>query len=163
MGGRSKKNLSSHMEDYLETIYVLDKKNEAVRVRDISALMDVKKSSVNNAVGVLSRKGLVKHEKYGYVVLTDEGRKVSAVIKKRHDLLVRFLEEILGIDRSTAIEDACRIEHVISPVTNERLRKFIEFVDTCPTGEKPEWLETLYYYFEKGARPERCGKRKIKK
>jgi DtxR family transcriptional regulator, Mn-dependent transcriptional regulator len=160
MRDMAEKKLSSHMEDYLETIYVLDQKNEAVRVRDISALMDVKKSSVNNAVGVLSRKGLVKHEKYGYVALTCEGRRVSTIIKKRHDLLVRFLEEILGIDRSTAIEDACRIEHVISPVTNERLRKFIEFVDTCPTGEKPEWLETLYYYFEKGTRPERCGKTK---
>jgi DtxR family transcriptional regulator, Mn-dependent transcriptional regulator len=163
MSEKGKKKLSSHMEDYLETIYVLDQKNEAVRVRDISALMDVKKSSVNNAVGVLSEKGFVKHEKYGYVVLTAEGRRVSTVIKKRHDLLVRFLEEILGIDRNVAVEDACRIEHVISPVTNERLRKFIEFVDTCPTGEKPEWLETLYYYFKKGSRPERCGKRTPRK
>jgi DtxR family transcriptional regulator, Mn-dependent transcriptional regulator len=163
MNEKDGKKLSSNMEDYLETIYVLDQKNEAVRVRDISALMDVKKSSVNNAIGVLSGHGFVKHEKYGYVALTSEGRRVSTVIKKRHDLLVRFLEEILGIDRSTAIEDACRIEHVISSVTNERLRKFIEFVDTCPTGEKPEWLETLYYYFEKGSRPESCGVKKRRK
>jgi DtxR family transcriptional regulator, Mn-dependent transcriptional regulator len=163
MNEKDGKKLSSNMEDYLETIYVLDQKNEAVRVRDISALMDVKKSSVNNAVSVLANKGLVKHEKYGYVALTGEGRRVSTVIKKKHDLLVRFLEEILGIDNNVAIEDACRIEHAISSVTNERLKKFIEFVDTCPTGEKPEWLEALYYYFEKGLRPEQCAKSKIKK
>lgn len=155
-----KKALSANMEDYLETIYVLDQKSETVRIRDISALMDVKKSSVNNAVKVLSEKALVRHEKYGYVVLTAKGRKVSKAIKMRHDLLVRFLEEILGIDKEIAMEDACRIEHVISAVTNDRLRKFIEFVDTCPTGEKPEWLSNLTYYLEKGKRLKECSKKK---
>ena len=103
MDRNNENKLSSNMEDYLETIYVLDKKNEAVRVRDISALMDVKKSSVNNAVGVLSKKGFVRHEKYGYVTLTGEGRRISRAIKKRHDLLVRFLQEILGVEKDTAI------------------------------------------------------------
>jgi len=151
-----KKKLSSNMEDYLETIYVLDQKRETVRIKDISALMDVKKSSVNNAINVLSERELVRHEKYGYVVLTFEGRRLSKEIKKRHDLLVRFLGGILGVDEQTAVEDACRIEHVISPATNDRLRRFIEFVDTCSTGEKPEWLDSLVYYIEKGKRPKTC-------
>ncbi|MBU0571783.1 MAG: metal-dependent transcriptional regulator [Candidatus Omnitrophica bacterium] len=157
-----KKKLSSNMEDYLETIYILDQKRETVRIKDISALMDVKKSSVNNAINVLSERELVRHEKYGYVVLTLEGRQLSKAIKKRHDLLVRFLGGILGVDEQTAVEDACRMEHVISSVTNDRLRKFIEFVDTCPTGEKPEWLNSLTYYIEKGKRPKTCTK-KIKR
>lgn len=156
MNIKDKEPLTSNMEDYLETIYVLDQRNETVRVRDISALMDVKKSSVNNAVNVLSKKGLLKHEKYGYITLTPEGREISKAVKKRHDLLVRFLKDILGIDERTAVEDACRIEHVISPVTNDRLRNFIEFVDTCPTGKRPEWLDSLTYYITKGERPKSC-------
>ena len=158
-----KKALSSNMEDYLESIYILDQKREAIRLKDISALMDVKKSSVNNAVNVLLKRDLVKHEKYGYVVLTPEGRRVSRAIKMRHDLLVRFLEGILGIDKKIAVKDACRMEHVISSVTNDRLRKFLEFVDTCPTGEKPEWLDSLSYYIEKGKRPRTCKERTKKK
>jgi DtxR family transcriptional regulator, Mn-dependent transcriptional regulator len=159
---KKNKALTSNMEDYLENIYVLDQKSETVRVKDISALMDVKKSSVNNAINVLSDRGLVRHEKYGYIMLTPEGRQISKAIKKRHDLLVRFLKDILGIDEESAVEDACKIEHVISPVTNDRLRKFIEFVDTCPTGERPEWLDSLDYYMKKGKRPKACSE-KLKK
>jgi len=160
---KDNRTLTSNMEDYLETIYVLDLRNETVRVRDIGALMDVKKSSVNNAINVLLEMDLVKHEKYGCVILTIEGRKISKAIKKKHDLLVRFLKDILGVDEESAVEDACRIEHVISPVTNDRLKKFIEFVDTCPTGERPEWLDSLEYYMKKGKRPKKCSTKAEKK
>jgi DtxR family Mn-dependent transcriptional regulator len=159
---KNSESLTSNMEDYLEAIYVLGQAEGIARVKDISAFMNVKKSSVNNAIKVLSKKDLVKHEKYSYVVLTPEGRKISSAIKKKHDLLVRFLNDILGIDEKSAVEDACKIEHVISPVTNDRLSKFIKFVDTCPSGERPDWLDSLDYYMKKGKRPKACSE-KLKK
>jgi len=150
------------MEDYLEAIYILDQKNDTVRVKDISAFMDVKKPSVNNALKVLSEKNLVNHEKYGHVVLTPEGRKASKDIKKKHDLLVRFLQDILGLKSETAVKDACRIEHVISSATNERLKKFIEFVDTCPTGQRPEWLDSFSHFIKSGKCSGRCVEKRKK-
>jgi DtxR family Mn-dependent transcriptional regulator len=154
--------LTSNMEDYLESIYVLGQEEEKVRVKDISAKLGVRKSSVNKALKVLSGKGFIRHEKYGHVLLTSKGKKLSKQIKDRHDLLVRFLSDILGVDRVTAAEDACRIEHVISPVTGDRLSRFIEFVDTCPTGKRPDWLKNLDFYIKEGERPEKC-RNKIQK
>jgi DtxR family Mn-dependent transcriptional regulator len=141
--------LTSAMEDYLETIYVLTREDSGARVKDISELMDVRKSSVNSAVNILKDRGFVRHERYGRVALTPNGENVSEGIKKKHDLLVRFLGDILGIDKGIAIKDACRIEHVISPETDRRLRRFIEFVDSCSPGEKPEWVEGLERYIKK--------------
>lgn len=149
----SRDELTSNMEDYLEAIYVLDGEDSPVRVKAISDKLGVKKSSVNNAVKVLSGKGLVRHEKYGTVMLTAPGEKLSRKIKRRHDMLVRFLSEILGVDEVSAAEDACKVEHVISPDTSEKLTKFLEFVDTFSSGQRPVWLENFRYFVSNGTRP----------
>ncbi|MCK4851629.1 MAG: metal-dependent transcriptional regulator [Candidatus Omnitrophica bacterium] len=148
-----KRKLSSNMEDYLEAIAVLKKDEGVARVRDISRLLDVKKPSVTGALSVLSGKGLIVHERYGYVDLTPKGEKVAGSVKKKHDMLVRFLTRILDVDPRIAAEDACRMEHTISPQTFEKLTGFIEFVETCPTGDRPDWLKGFDRYFKTGRRP----------
>jgi DtxR family transcriptional regulator, Mn-dependent transcriptional regulator len=153
-----KEELSSSMEDYLEAIYVLAGEEKAVRIKGISDRLGVKKSSVNNAVKVLSRKGLVRHEKYGTVILTPSGVKMSKKIKGRHDMLVRFLSEILGVDRVLAAEDACKVEHAISPGTSEKLTKFLKFVDSAPSGADPEWLENFRCFVVGGNRQRKSDK-----
>ena len=140
------------MEDYLEAIAVLRKKNGVARVRDISRMLDVKAPSVTSALVNLSEKGLVEHERYGYVELTREGRKAARDVLRRHNVLLGFLTEILSIDPKTALEDACKMEHSVSPKTLEKLEKFIEFVEHGSYQGKPEWLKGFDHYFKTGKR-----------
>ena len=148
--GYMKKKLSSTMEDYLEAIAALKKQNDVSRVRDISRSLGVKSSSVNAALRTLSKKGLVVHEKYGYVNLTSIGEDIARNIQGRHDLLLKFLTNILNIDDDEALQDACKMEHAISPRTFDRLTKFIQFVETGLNGGRPQWLRSLRHYLKTG-------------
>jgi len=156
-----RKRLSSNMEDYLEAVALLKKEKGIARVRDISRLLKVKPPSVTSALSTLSKNGLVIHERYGYVDLTQDGEKLAQSVQMRHDMLVNFLTEILKIDSNIATEDACKIEHSISPQTFQKLTKFIEFVETCPEHTRPDWLKSFDYYFKTGKR-RKCKIRQIK-
>ena len=146
---------SASMEDYLEAITMLRKEKGAVRVTQISKMLHVKKPSVTAALQKLSQRGLVKHEKYGYVELTPEGKEISEDVFHRHEVLRHFMTEILGIVPDIAAEDACKMEHSLSQASLERLAKFVDFVLNCPQG-KPEWLKGFEYYFEHGKYIENC-------
>jgi DtxR family Mn-dependent transcriptional regulator len=144
---------NASMEDYLERIAMLAQEHGVARVTQLSRALAVKKPSVTAALHKLSERGLVNHEKYGYVELTAEGKRIAQDVFRRHEALRKFLVEILGVDPDTARKDACNMEHFISPVTTNRLAKFVEFVLTCPQG-RPEWLKGFNYYFEHGKRGE---------
>ena len=124
--------LSDSMEDYLEAISTLKQKKNYVRVRDIAKEMKVRMPSVTGALKALTERNLVRHEKYEYVELTEEGAKVAEEIKHRHDLIAKFLIHILKIDPEIAEKDACKIEHSVSTVTAEQLVKLVESMDICP-------------------------------
>ena len=143
--------LTSTMEDYLETIAVLKKRKDGiVRVRDISNLLDVKSPTVHTALKTLSDKGLVVHERYGYVNLTLKGEEAAGEIQDKHNILFKFLTKILDIDEKTASYDACEMEHAISKKTSARLTKFIEFVETGLNDGNPQWLKSFKHYMETG-------------
>ena len=146
---------SSSMEDYLEAIAVLGESGKAVRVSRIGQRLKVRMPSVTAALKKLSREGLVEHRRYGYVRLTAEGGRIAREVLYRHRTLTRFLAEALDVDASTAEEDACRIEHVISPLSLERVIKFIEFIGACPRGEF-NFPERYSYYLEHGKLPREC-------
>ncbi len=154
--------LTSNIEDYLETIIMLYRKNKVVRARDISRKMGVTMPSVCAAVKVLGEKGLVNHEKYGYIDLTKEGKISGEKIYDSHKILIRFLKEILNTDARTAEKDACKIEHGISGSTIKRLIAFVKFVETCPHPEGANWLKSFNYFYKYGERPKRCKVREIK-
>ena len=120
--------LSQSMEDYLEAIALIKKQKGVARVKDIGRLMHVKTPSVTGAVNILSKEGLVVHERYGYVDLTPSGERLAHNIQKKHDTLIKFLTKILKIDPEIAAGDACKIEHSISQQTFEKLTKFIRSV-----------------------------------
>jgi len=141
------------MEDYLEGIAMLAKERGVVRVTTLSKALVVKKPSVISALKKLAEKGLIKHERYGYVELTAEGGKIAEDVCRRHAALGKFLIEILGVDPDIAWEDACEMEHFISPVTLKKLARFVEFMLTCPQG-KPEWLKAFDYYLGHGKHAE---------
>jgi DtxR family Mn-dependent transcriptional regulator len=143
---------TASMEDYLEAVVVLGGEKKVVRVTQLSKALGVKKPSVTSALKKLSQRGLVEHEKYGQVVLTDEGERIARDVFRRHEVLRHFLADILNVDPEVASEDACKMEHSLSPASLERLAKFVEFVSTRPEG-KPEWLKVFSYYFEHGELP----------
>ena len=153
--------LSPSMEDYLETIDYLREKDKVVRVRDISNILNVKPSSVTAALDNLSKNNLVIHERYGYVQLTTTGEKLARDITKKHKILIKFLTKILDINPKIATEDACKMEHSISPQTFEKLTKFMEFIETSPMKGKPEWLKGFNYYLKTGRR-QKCKIRQLK-
>ena len=152
------KKLTSNMEDYLEAIFALEKMHSVARVKDIAQTLSVKSPSVVSALGTLSKAGFIDHEHYGYVQLTDKGRKLAAEIEEKHLLLFEFLTKILGISDEVAEEDACRIEHVISLETKKRLGCFIGFVKNCPQEDRPEWLKNFDHFCKTGQRLE-CKRR----
>lgn len=108
-------------EMYLETIYILLQKSSSVRSIDVGDYMGFSKPSVSRAVGILKKGGYVVMDKDGYLSLTDSGLEVAKKIYERHTTLTDFLVR-LGVDKNTAVEDACKMEHDISDETFEALK-----------------------------------------
>lgn len=144
------KALSSNMEDYLEAIANLKKEGRVARVRDIGRILNVKNPSVNAALNTLSRAGLVDHERYGYVDLTDRGEALAEDIINRHNILVRFLTIVLGVDLEAAQADACRMEHSMSSDGFAKMAQFVEYVDTCRKNGQAQWLEEFEDFVKTG-------------
>ncbi len=118
-------NLSQNMEDYLETIYLIQQDKGSVRVKDIAEKMKYSMPSVSSAVKNLHNKGLVNHYRYNFVELTLSGIQVAEKVFERHSVLKSFLSEVLGIEPEIAEKDACLMEHVISQTTFKELKKFM--------------------------------------
>ena len=112
-------------EMYLETILVLSRKKELVRAVDVGDYMGYSKPSVSRAVGLLKQGEYITMEKDGAIRLTEIGREVAETIYERHDLITRWLE-LMGVSPETAVEDACKIEHVISAESFEALKRHLE-------------------------------------
>jgi DtxR family Mn-dependent transcriptional regulator len=117
--------LGESAEDYLEAVLVLSRQQQPVRVRDIALAMAVTQPSVVTALAQLERRGLVEHERYGAVVLTEAGAAEAEAVYCRHQLLHRFLNEVLGVSKAVAERDACRLEHALSPETVRQLTRFV--------------------------------------
>ena len=113
-------------EMYLETILVLSKKSDAVRSVDVCDYMGFSKPSVSRAIGLLKNGGYVLMDKNGYLTLTDLGLEVANKIYERHTLLTDFLINI-GVDKETAANDACKMEHVISDETFTAIKRHAGF------------------------------------
>ncbi len=118
--------MSSSLEDYLEAIYVLGQQGGEVRLTDVAVFLKVSRPSVNRAIGTLKEAGLVVHEAYGQISLSAKGKTQAAKVLKRHLLIKRFLTDTLDVSEATAEEDACRMEHVMSGETIEKLFHYLE-------------------------------------
>ncbi|MEA1959087.1 MAG: metal-dependent transcriptional regulator [Chloroflexota bacterium] len=140
---------TASMEDYLEAIAKISEVKTEVGVTEISKRLGVKKPSVTIAIRKLSEDDLVEHRKYGSVALTQKGQVIARDVAHRHEILFRFLFEVLGVEHGTAQEDACKLEHGLSPVSMQRLTRFVEFALTCPQ-EEPTWRQGLEYYLKHG-------------
>ena len=144
------------MEDYLEAIFDLDKEKRVVRVKDIAKRMDVKMPTVSSMLKTLNDRGLVHYEKYEYVELTPKGAGVGKDMRNRHEVLLKFLTDILGIESKTANEEACKMEHTLSETTLESLTNFMDFIESYPRAGK-SWLHYFKEYQQHARSPENCN------
>ena len=112
-------------ENYLETILMLSKTHPVVRSVDIATELNFKKSSVSVAMKNLRENGYIKMDENGYITLTPKGSQIAETMYERHTLLTDWLI-FLGVDQKTAVEDACRVEHVISAQSFQAIKKHIQ-------------------------------------
>ncbi len=111
-------------EMYLETILILSREKQYVRSIDVCEYMGYSKPSISRAVSLLRNSGYVDMDDRGYLSLTDSGRAIAEKIYERHLVLSTVLKN-LGVDEKAAVEDACRIEHVISDETFAAIKDHI--------------------------------------
>ena len=116
-------NLQESGEMYLETIYRLTRENANVRSIDVAESMGFSKPSVSRALGLLKKGGFVETDENGFLSLTDMGKEVAEKIYERHTIIMKILVH-LGVDKETATEDACKLEHAISDKSFEAIKKF---------------------------------------
>ena len=119
-------------ENYLETILVLSQSDAKVRSIDIANELDYSKPSVSIAMKNLRENGHIKIDADGYIELTDSGREIAESMYERHTLISDWLI-FLGVDRETAVKDACKMEHSIGEQSFMALKKHIE-----------EWKRGIY-------------------
>lgn len=124
--------LTPSLEDYLETIYLLQQGSELARVRDIATARDVKASSVSPALKQLAELGYLEYEQRKFIRLTETGKVAARRVYARHVLLFQFFHDILGMNEEQAREEACGLEHALSDEGMERFVRFFESRSACP-------------------------------
>lgn len=116
--------ITESAENYLETILILSKKLPVVRSVDIANELDFKKSSVSVAMKNLREKEHISVDRSGFITLTPSGREIAEMIYERHQLLSSWLTS-LGVPSDIAVEDACKMEHVISKESFDAIRQYV--------------------------------------
>lgn len=149
--------LSASLEDYLETIYFLSDKEGKARPKEIAKRMKVRAASVTGALRALAEKGLINYAPYASVTLTEEGRNIAGGIAVKHEALLHFFTQVLGIESTEAEEFACSMEHTIPDHILQRLVRFAEYTERCPSFNA-SWQESAEAYFCKamGCETQRC-------
>lgn len=119
-------NLTPSLEDYLETIYLLQQESNEARVRDIATARAVKASSVSLALKRLADMGYLAYVQRESIQLTEIGKIAASRIYARHVLLFQFFHDILGMPSDKAREEACGLEHALSDEGMDRFVRFFE-------------------------------------
>lgn len=125
MKGFAIMNIRESAENYLETILMIKNRKGAVRSIDIANDLGFSKPSVSVAMKNLRNNGYIEVDENGYITLLESGREIAEKMYERHTTLSEWLIS-LGVDEKTAVDDACRIEHIISAESFEAIKKLIK-------------------------------------
>ena len=112
-------------ENYLETILILGHGGNQVRSIDIANELEYSKPSISVAMKNLRKKGHIEIDADGYITLSEEGRKIAESMYERHTLISDWLI-FLGVDKKTAVSDACKMEHAMSEKSFSAIKRHIE-------------------------------------
>ncbi|MGB9741111.1 MAG: metal-dependent transcriptional regulator [Candidatus Bathyarchaeia archaeon] len=122
------------IEEYLECIYRLEEKYGVARTKDIVDMMGVVPGTVTNTVRLLEKNGLIMHQPYRGVKLTNKGRRIAIQVVRRHRLSERLLVDILHMEWEKVHELACKLEHSLTEEMIKPLEKALKHPRTCPHG-----------------------------
>lgn len=117
--------ISNATEEYLKTIYILNKKNNIVRVTDIAKAMNCSKPSVTKQLNILKSKGLIIYETYGHISLSNSGISYAKKILADYDIVYIFLHDVIGVDEEIAKMDAVKIKGIIDEKTLTKITSYI--------------------------------------
>lgn len=118
-------NVTEAVENYLEAILVLSQRQNEVRATDICAHMGFSRPTVSIAVKGMKGNALIQVDEHNLITLTEKGRRIADAIYERHTVLARILM-FFGVDKDTALSDACKMEHDISESTFLHMKRFLE-------------------------------------
>ncbi len=139
--------LTPSLENYLEAILYLEKKNKVARVKDIANMLDVQMPSVTGALKTLKSKGLIQYEKNSYINLTEKGTSIARSVQSRHSIISNFLERTLGLSPDDAEQQACQMEHIISMDTARKIESLSMYIEDKVLGDngltEESWYELL--------------------
>lgn len=119
--------LTSGLEDYIEEIYVAYLCNKPLKAAKLARKLDISRASVSEALAKLKNKGLINYVGYEPINLTENGIIAAKKVYEKHNTLTQFFEQVLGIDKLEASENACKIEHIVSQKILDRMTEFTEF------------------------------------
>lgn len=122
--------LTASMEDYLEMIYRLSKESGFTRIHELASALNVQPPSATRMAQKLAEVNLIKYEKYGIVIMTDEGRTMGKALLERHNIIESFLK-LIGISQGV-LEETEKIEHTLSAMTLDYLNDFVNFMRENP-------------------------------
>ena len=124
---------NENVEMYLKYVYLLTRDSkEAAHTGELSKLLGVSPASVTEMLEKLAAQKLLKHTKYQGARLTPQGRRIAVSILQRHCVMEWFLAKKLKVPRTRFHDEACEMEHALSPDTSRRLRALTDQPDTCP-------------------------------
>lgn len=126
--------ISQTKENYLKALYYLHQKDENISLTDLGRLMEVSKPTVNDMVKKLEKSGWIIYEKYKPLRLTEEGKKASALVIRKHRLSEMFLHKIFGFGWEEVHDIAEEIEHIQSDKFFERMDELLGFPTIDPHG-----------------------------
>ena len=117
--------ISKSQEEYLKTIYIIQKQDKQPRVTDIAEKMKCTKASVNKTLKILTEQKLINYEPYGKIQLTEDGTKLAKKILEANDIVFLFLKEILGEEKNIAEEEAKEIKMAMKDTTLNKLARYV--------------------------------------
>lgn len=138
------KNIITHSAaHHLMTIYDLLKKNGYARVSDVARSLEITRGSASITLKALKEKGLVEVDQNKFLKLSEEGARISHSIQSIRTIFKKFLINVLKVDKNQAEIDACKIEHLLSPETGEKLLNFMKYMSS---EESKDFLQKYSEY-----------------
>ena len=118
--------ISATLEDYLEFIYETMQEKSTIKAVDIANKFSISRASVTEALQRLEQKGYIKYGRYQPIELTQEGINLAKEIIVKHNTLCKFFSSVLKLPKNEAELNACKIEHIITPLGFQKIEEFIK-------------------------------------
>lgn len=117
--------ISKSLQEYLKTIYIIQKQGEQPKVTNIAEKMNCSKASVNKSLKLLTEEALIKYEAYGQIEMTEDGLKLAKKILEANDIVYLFLTEVLGEEKEIAEQEAKEVKMAMKDSTVNKLAKYL--------------------------------------